>query len=331
MWQADSSMEPSAEQEAAPVILRVEPSRAGMRADAFLFHELPFVSRTRLRQKIQAGESLLNGHRFSTATRLRAGDEVSIQWRNPPRVQPAAALSILFEDEHLLAVDKPAGIAAHPMGGRQSGTLIQAARERFRPRILKSLELGTTSFYPTLVNRLDVPTSGIVLVALTRETHRIMQALSSARLIMKEYAAFVEGVVHGDEGLIELPIGPDAESAVELKMACRSDGKESRTRYEVAERYAAHTLLRAFPLTGRQHQLRVHLAAIGHPIVGDLLYKDESLFLAALQAGDRGLPSRHCLHARRVAFPHPVTGRPVVIEAALPPDFLAIVSEVGGR
>jgi RluA family pseudouridine synthase len=327
-------MEPDREQggssdhrEAASV-LRVEPARAGMRADAFLFHQLPFVSRTRVRQKIQAGESLLNGHRFSTATRLRAGDEVRIWWRNEPREQPAAALSILFEDDHLLAADKPAGMAAHPMGGRQAGTLVQAVRERYRERTLARLEQGDASFYPTLVNRLDVPTSGIVLFALTRGIHKAMQAMSTARLIEKEYAALVEGVVDGERGLIDLPIGPCVDARVRLKMGCRTDGKESRTRWEVIERLPAHTLLRVFPLTGRQHQLRVHLAAIGHPIVGDLLYKDERLFLAALGGEGAALPPRLCLHARRAAFDHPVGGGRVVIESVLPADFLTVLQEL---
>ena len=288
----DSSMEPPREQGTAPALLIVPPSWAGRRADDFLFHELPHVSRTRLRQKVQAGGTRLNGHRFSTATRLRTGDELRIWWQREPPVRPAVSLSVLFEDPHLLAADKPPGVASHPVGGRQSGTLVQAVRERYRERTLASLERGDSSCYPTLVNRLDVPASGIVLFALTRGIHKAMQAMSTARLIEKEYVALVEGVLDGERGLIDLPIGPSEDSRVRLKMGCRPDGKESRTRWEIIERLPAHTLLRAFPLTGRQHQLRVHLAAIGHPIVGDLLYKDERLFLAALGGEAAVLPSR---------------------------------------
>ena len=182
---------------------------------------------------------------------------------------------------------------------------------------------GATSFYPTLVNRLDVPTSGIVLIALTREVHHAMQAMSAAHLIEKEYVALVEGRLAEGEGLIDLPIGPSRESPVSLKMACRADGKPSRTRYEVIERFAAHTLLRAFPVTGRQHQVRVHMAAVGHPVVGDLLYRDETLFLS-------GSAGRHCLHARRVAFSHPQSGQPVGIEADIPEDFAALLRAVTG-
>jgi RluA family pseudouridine synthase len=210
------------------------------------------------------------------------------------------------------------------MGGRQSGTVVQAARERYRQRIREHLERGDASFYPTLVNRLDVPTSGIVLIALTREVHRVFQAMSAARRIEKEYVALVRGVVAEEDGLIDMPIGPCAGSRVRLKMGCRPDGKESRTRFQVIERFPAHTLLRAFPVTGRQHQLRVHLAGIGHPVAGDLLYTDEAMFLEAVRAGP--LP-RLCLHARRTSFSHPVSGRDLTIEAPIPPELEQAIQE----
>jgi 23S rRNA pseudouridine1911/1915/1917 synthase len=310
-----------------PSLLHVPPSRAGLRADVFLSRELPWLSRTRIRQKIQMGESLLNGRRYSTATRLRAGDEISVSWRGLPERGPVPDLEVLYEDGHLLAVSKPAGVASHPTGKRQSGTVVQFARLRYETLIRESLERGDMTFYPTLVNRLDVFTSGIVLLAMTRAVHKAMQALVTRRLISREYLALVEGTIRDQEGLIELPIGPDTASGVRLKMACRSDGKESATRYAVIERLPGHTLVRVTPLTGRQHQIRVHLAAIGHPVRGDLLYKDEVLFLAA-QGPAALLPSRHCLHARSASFTHPVTGAPIVIEAPIPPDLDLIVKEL---
>ena len=320
MVPADSIMEANQGQEAAPPLLRVDETGAGLRADIYLFRELSLVSRTRVRQKVQTGEALLNGHRFSTATRLRAGDEVRIHWRSEPPPAAAPPLTVLYEDAYLLVVDKPAGMAVHPAGGRQSGTLVQAARERCRATIRARLEHGDSSFYPTLVNRLDAPTSGIVLLALTRPVHKALQAMNAARLIDKEYLALVEGLVPEEEGLIDLPIGPSRDSRVRLKMSCRTDGRESRTRFQVIRRFAAHTLLRAFPVTGRQHQLRVHFAATGHPVTGDLLYRDESLFLAALRSGAGAPPPRLCLHALRMTLAHPVTGRPLTVEAAIPED-----------
>ena len=307
-----------------PTILRVPASAAGLRADVFVSRELPAVSRTRIRQKIQMGESLLNGHRYSTATHLRAGDEITITWRRLPDDGAAVQFPVLFEDGQLLAVNKPAGVASHPMGKRQSGTVVQFARMRYAAMIRESLGRGDMGFYPTLVNRLDVFTSGIVILALSGPVHKTMQAMVVQRLISREYIALVEGRIEGDAGVVDLPIGPDPASRVRLKKTCRPDGKKSVTRYEVIERLPGHTLLRVTPLTGRQHQIRVHLAAIGHPVLGDLLYKDESLFLAALEPG-AALPARHWLHARRASFAHPVSGAPIVIEAPIPADLEGVV------
>jgi 23S rRNA pseudouridine1911/1915/1917 synthase len=309
-------------------VLRVPLSRAGLRADVFLARELPFLSRTRIRQKIQMGESLRNGRRYSTATRVQAGDEISVSWRGVPEQGSEVDLEVLYEDGLLLAVNKPAGMAAHPVGKRQAGTVVQLARARYERQIRESLERGDMSFYPTLVNRLDVLTSGVIILALTGPVHKLMQSLVGQRLVTREYVALVEGAVRDEEGSIQLPIGPDAASRVRLKRACQSGGKESATNYAVIERLPGHTLLRVMPLTGRQHQIRVHLAAIGHPVVGDLLYKDEELFLAVqagvLPAGH--LPSRHFLHARRASFIHPVTGARITIEAPIPQDLDLIVS-----
>jgi 23S rRNA pseudouridine1911/1915/1917 synthase len=309
-------------------ILRVPLSRAGLRADVFLSRELPFLSRTRIRQKIQMGESLRNGRRYTTATRMQPGDEISVSWRGAPEQAPEAELDVLYEDGLLLAVNKPAGMAAHPVGKRQAGTVVQLARARYARQIGESLERGDMTFYPTLVNRLDVLTSGIVILALTRPVHKAMQALVGQRLITREYVALVEGAVRDEEGSIRFPIGPDTSSRVRLKMACRSGGKESATSYAVMERLAGHTLLRVMPLTGRQHQIRVHLAAIGHPVLGDLLYKDEELFLAAQSGAFPAvpLPSRHFLHARSASFTHPVTGVRITIEAPTPKDLDLILS-----
>jgi 23S rRNA pseudouridine1911/1915/1917 synthase len=317
-----------------PSVLQVPASCAGLRADAFLSRELPHLSRTRIRQKIQMGESFLNGRRYSTSTRLRAWDQISVLWRAPPEQGPVPDLEILHEDGHVIIVNKPAGVASHPMGKRQSGTVVQFARLRYAKAIRESLLRGDMTFYPTLVNRLDVFTSGIVILATTHAVQKAMQAFVEQRLIAREYIALVEGSLRNEEGMIELPIGTDTASTVRLKMACRSDGKESVTAYSVMERFPGHTLLRVTPFTGRQHQIRVHLASIGHPVFGDLLYKDEALFLAAQRTGQfrsdgSGVASfRHFLHARRVRFVHPVTDEVLIAEAPTPPDFQDILSQL---
>jgi 23S rRNA pseudouridine955/2504/2580 synthase len=306
--------------------LRVADPDAGLRADAFVSREMPGLSRTRVRQKIQGGDALLNGRRFATSTRLRAGDEIVVPLRAPLRDEPAAALPVLYEDEHLLAVDKPAGIATHPTGGIQSGTVIQFARSRSAGRIRERLAQGDRDWYPRPVNRLDVFTSGIVLVALTREAQKAMQVLLLERRIRKEYLALVEGVVPWDAGTILLATGSDPASTVRVKMAALPGGRPTVTRIRVLKRLSLHTLVEASPQTGRQHQIRVHLAAVGHPVVGDLLYRDERLFLRYQEAGrtlDESLPARHFLHAARVSFVHPFTGRALAIESPLPAELTA--------
>lgn len=311
-----------------PSTLRVGADGDGLRADVFLERELPDVSRTRVRQKVQMGEAFLNGRRFATSTRLHSGDSITIQWRAMPRADPVPPLVVLWEDESLLAVDKPAGVASHPMGRTQSGTVVQFARQRHVAEIRRSLDEGNGEFYPTLVNRLDRFTSGIVLVAKTHRMHRAMQDMTVRRLIEKEYQALVEGVLPEETGRIEFPIGPDPSSTIRVKRAYRADGLPSITTWEVIRRFAECTLLRAMPLTGRQHQIRVHLAGIGHPVVGDLLYKDENLFLRyqeSSESGDDTLPTRQCLHAGRVRFTHPLTGHEVLTESPLPEDFLSVL------
>jgi 23S rRNA pseudouridine1911/1915/1917 synthase len=315
-----------------PSPLTVGPALDGMRVDAFLAHELPALSRARIRRKTQTGEVLVNGHRCSTATRLRAGDRLLIRWRAAPPVGPLPDLAVLWEDDAILAADKPAGVASHPMGRRQHGTVVQWARARHADAIRGDLERGGAGCYPTLVNRLDVYTSGIVLLAKTDAAHGAMQRLMTARAVEKEYVAVVEGIVERDEGSVDLPIGLDPASAVRLKRAVRPDGRPSITRFTVLRRLAGHTVLLAAPITGRQHQIRVHLAAAGHPVVGDLLYKDESLFLRSLAAGaafDPSLPARHLLHACRLSFTHPFTGARVLVASPLPDDFRRAARTLG--
>jgi RluA family pseudouridine synthase len=317
--------------EDARKLLEVAPACAGLRIDAFLAHELPALSRTAIRQKTQGGEVLINGHRCSTATRVRAGDTLSVSWHGASASGPLPEMRVLYEDEWLLAVDKPAGVASHPVGRRQHGTVVQWARSRYAGLIRADLERGGREFYPTLVNRLDVFTSGIVLLAKTRTAHAALQDMVTRRLVSKEYIAVVEGVMAREEARMDGPIGLDPHSAVRVKRALRPDGLPSVTVFAVIRRLPGHTLLRAFPLTGRQHQIRVHCAGMGHPVHGDLIYGDERLFLRYLRNGgelDDSLPPRHLLHAARVSFTHPLTGAALVIESPLPDDFLAMMRDI---
>jgi len=325
---------------------RVPPDRAGLRADAFFALSFPFVSRTRIRQKIQQGEALLNGRRFATSARVREGDQITVEWRGPAPDNTAAAgptLPNLYEDAYFVAVDKPAGVACHPVGRIQSGTVIQSVRNRLKTETDRNLAAGDRDAYPTLANRLDRFTSGIVLVAKTGAAQTAMQALRQRGLVEKRYVAVVEGSLSDDAGTIDSPIGPAplaesadpaAGSAVGIRMAVRPDGLPCQTNYQVVERLHGHTVLHVFPRTGRQHQIRVHLASIGHPVIGDLLYKDESLFLRYWRNGcrlDESLPPRHLLHAELLAFANPFTGASVQIEAPLPPDFSNLLASLASE
>jgi len=316
-----------------PVVLRVEPGQAGLRAEAFLALRFPTLSRTALKQKIMSGQARVIGHRLATSTRLRSGDLLVVSWREQPG--PPAAIETLYEDPYLLAVNKPAGLPIHPAGGRLRGTLIQSVRQAFRLQIQRSLEAGDAGFYPSLVHRLDLFSSGVVLIAKDRPTLVAMHRLVAGGGLAKRYLALVCGEVHPPagrrRGRIEGPIGPDPTSRVRIRRCIRPDGLPAVTEYEVLERLSGHTLLAVYPLTGRQHQIRVHLASIGHPLWGDLIYQDESLFLRYAAAGgrlDASLPPRHGLHAERVRFLHPGTARELELSAPLPEDLARVVADL---
>ena len=294
----------------------------GLRAEEFLALALPHLSRSRIRQKIQQGESLLNSRRYATSARLAAGDVVEVLWRDLGTGGGEARISVLYEDEFLLAVDKPAGMAVHPAGAVQSGTLIQLVRSRFRGVVESRLLRGDRGAALNLIHRLDRLTSGVVLVAKDKATHDAFQRLLAGDGMEKRYVAVVEGIVEPYDGTIDRPIGP-SDGPIRVRMAVREDGRPSVTRYRTLRRGADCTALQAWPVTGRQHQIRVHFASIGHPVVGDLLYKDPDLFLRAL-AGERdpSLPQRHLLHAESLSFRHPCTDARLEIVSPIPPEFL---------
>ena len=329
--------------------LRVPLHRAGLRADLFFALAFPFLSRTRIRQKIQQGEALLNGRRFATSARLRDGDEITVAWRGPAPYAPDDAAPdadadtaapvpppvILFEDAWYVAVDKPAGQASHPSGAIQSGTAIQRVRAYLRADTAAKLAQGDRDAWPVLANRLDRFTSGIVLVAKTVPALVAIQKLREENLVRRSYRAVVAGRMSDDAGVIDAPIAPARSGgSVGIRMAASPDGLPSRTAWRVLERGAGCTVIDAAPETGRQHQLRVHLASIGHPVIGDLLYPDEAPFLRYWANGcrlDETLPARHLLHARKLSFVHPFTGVDVTVESPIPADFIEMLARGGWR
>jgi len=312
-----------------PLVFQVGPVHAGLRAETFLALKLPCISRTRLKRNIMSGQARVNGHRLATSTRLQAGDRLEVHWRDEPT--PPVELEVLYEDPRLLAVNKPAGLPIHPSGGRRRGSVIQSVRQAFRAQIERSLEAGDPSFYPSLVHRLDLFSSGIVLIAKDRAALVAMHRLLASGGLDKRYLALVRGRVSPRQGRIEAPIGRDEHSLVAVKRCVRPDGLPAVTEYEVLEELQGHTLLAVHPLTGRQHQIRVHLAWRGHPLWGDLLYPDETLFLRYAANGyrlDPSLPPWHGLHAQSVRFHHPADGRELELEAPLPEDLARLIAEL---
>ncbi|MDJ0521230.1 MAG: RluA family pseudouridine synthase [Planctomycetota bacterium] len=299
----------------------VEAKEEGARIDALLRAHYPWHSRTTYRRKVEQGDVLVNDALVKPALKVRTGDVVVIKLPEDPTAPERECdkdLVVLHEDEHLLAIDKPSGMAAHPVGRTRHGTLINKLHARYRsddPR---------RDVVPRLAHRLDRDTSGVVLVVKNRHVDAQVMDIFMAREVRKTYFALVEGVPEQPGGWIEAPLGPDPDADTSLHQAVRPDGLPARTRWSVARTFARHALLELSLLTGRTHQLRVHLAHIGHPIVCDHLYGDPRPLLRShvdrsIHPDDDGVVlARLALHAHRLELDHPVTGTPLLVESPLP-------------
>lgn len=222
-------------------------------------------------------------------------------------------LNILFRDEHLLVVDKPAGLVVHPARGHREGTLSQLLAGAAAGGVG-----GGDPDRPGIVHRLDRDTSGLLVVASSEEAHTLLQAALRDRLIEREYLALVEGLPPARTGTIEAPIA--RHPRIRTRMAVDPSGREARTHFELLQRLPATALLRLRLDTGRTHQIRVHLQAIGHPVAGDPEYGAPGLL---------GL-KRQFLHATRLSFPHPMTHEQVEVVSPLPPDLREALERAGG-
>ncbi len=315
---------------------------AGARLDAFLSRSLSWSSRTRVKSLIAAGRIEIfagkdpHGVRpteLRPATRLRRGQDV-VAWIDAPQVQagesepaPTEELRVIHEDDQLVAVSKGAPMNVIPSRRHRSSSLIELVHRRHG-------ELGLAGFPPSPCHRLDRETTGVVLFAKELESRAEIGRQFEERTVEKVYLALVQGCVSEDEGRLDLPLGPDPRSKIELKRAevALPEGQPASTRWRVRRRLAEATLVELYPETGRQHQLRAHMAALGHPILGDKLYLGgDDLFLASMgrDLSERELAlvvlRRQALHAWRLAFVHPATGRPITLEAPLPHDISAFI------
>jgi 23S rRNA pseudouridine1911/1915/1917 synthase len=293
--------------------LRAGPEDAGARLDAFLAE--PLGSRARAQRLIEDGAVRVDGAVVRKRHRIDAGDTVTVELPPDPGPPPAvvaspAAFTVRYEDDDLLVVDKPAGVVVHPARGHRSGTLAQA---------LEGVAAGGEEGRAGIVHRLDRDTSGLLVVARSPETHRRLKAALQARAITREYLALVEGRPPARTGTIDAPIGRDRRHRTRMSTDT-DDPRDAVTHFEVEEALPETTLLRVRLETGRTHQIRAHLRAIGHPVVGDPEYGTP---------GALGL-ERQFLHAARLRFAHPSTGADVDVSSPLPEDLRAALERARG-
>ncbi len=307
--------------------LTTDADAAGRRLDAWLAHTLPSLSRSRLQSLIEQGQVLLDGTPARPSVRLRPGQSVEVLVPPPVQAVPAPEdipLSILYQDSRLLVIDKPAGLVVHPGAGLASGTLVNALLHH-----VKDLSGIGGVLRPGIVHRLDRGTSGVLVVAKDDETHRALARQFAGRTVEKEYLALVHGMPARPSGSVSAPIGRDPVHR--QRMSVRAPrGREARTSWVLEEGFDGAALLRVAIHTGRTHQIRVHLASIGHPVVGDASYggtRTPSCRRAAARDALRSL-TRPALHAARIAFTHPATGERLTVTAPLPPDLAAVLDRL---
>jgi len=306
---------------AGPVLsARVAPEQAGRRLDQVVSELFGDYSRSRLQRWIRAGRLTLDGRSCRTREKVRGGEEVRLQplLETEVRARPQAiALDILYEDEQLLVVDKPAGLVVHPAVGNPDGTLLNALLHH--APALEQLPRGG------IVHRLDKETSGLLVVAKTLPAQTALVTQLQARTVKREYLALAQGLITAG-GTIDQPIGRHPVQRV--RMAVHPAGRPAITHYRVLQRFRAHSYLQVNLETGRTHQIRVHLAFIHHPLLGDPQYGGRlRLPAGASEALREGLRQfrRQALHARRLALQHPASGQAMAWEAPLPADMQALL------
>ncbi len=303
----------------------VAPESAGLRLDVFLARMIPDQSRSFLARAIEKGAVRVDGVVARASVKLKAGSLVCLDVPEPPRAGPAAEeipLDFLLLDEVMAAVNKPAGMVVHPAKGNWKGTLAGALKWHLEREGAGLSSLGGPT-RPGIVHRLDRDTSGVIVVARSEDAHHRLAKQFERRTVEKTYLAITQGQPSFDRDEISAPIG--IHPYQREKMAVRQDHATSReavTRYEVIERFRGAALVRVAPKTGRTHQIRVHLAHIGCPVLCDMLYSGRSVIEPTLFGLSAGPPllTRQALHAASLAIDHPATGERLQLAAPLPAD-----------
>lgn len=288
--------------------------KTGVRLDKYVGEKCPELSRTHAQKLIADGHITVNGSVAKVGLKLNIGDRVDIiiPTITPTPLSPEAIpLNIIYEDDDLLVVDKPAGLAVHPAPGHPSHTLVNAILSH-----LPGLAEISGSERPGIVHRLDKDASGIMVVAKNNAAQLNLINQFKARSVTKAYLVLVKGHLTPEDGIIEAPIGRDPRNR--KRMAVVAEGRDARTQYHVIKYLGKYTLLEVRTETGRTHQIRVHLSAIGYPVAGDNTYGVKSAFL-----------SRQFIHACRLGFHLPSTGEYVEFTSELPPDLAQALKDIG--
>jgi 23S rRNA pseudouridine1911/1915/1917 synthase len=297
--------------------LRVPSELSGMRLDVALVRLLPRLSRTRIQELVKDGGVFLGGERATrSAEPVEAGQTIELRPVARGRARrggpPGGALTVLFEDEHLVAIDKPPHQVVHPSSIVRGGTVSELALARWG-----ALPALQGEDRPGIVHRLDAETSGVMVLAKSEVAAAALLRQFREREVEKTYVAIVLGVPRFDNDWIDLPLGRSPRRPDRVSVMAEGEGRPAQTHYRTIERYEAFALLECRPRTGRTHQIRVHLAAIDHPIVGDRVYPGRG---ARPYPAEAPPPQRHALHAAELALAHPVTGERLSFTAPLPPD-----------
>jgi len=290
-------------------VLTVEPASAGARLDRWLTERFPALSRARLQTLIRGGLVRVDGAVLKAAHRLRGGETVEIEIPPPAAeelVPEPTALSVVYEDDYVLVVDKPAGMVVHPGAGRAHGTLAAAVLAH-SPTVAG---VGGPR-RPGIVHRLDKDTSGLLVIAKTQAAYDDLVAQLAARTVTRRYLAVVHGRVRAAAGVVNAPIGRHPRDRVKMAVRPAGRGKRAVTRYRVLERFPHFTFLELHLETGRTHQIRVHLASLGHPVAGDQVYGKPRLRPPVELDG-------YALHAAGLTFVHPAFRKSVELDAPVP-------------
>ncbi|HXX59235.1 MAG TPA: RluA family pseudouridine synthase [Dehalococcoidales bacterium] len=294
--------------------LHIVADTAGARLDKFISERFPDVSRSQAQHFIDDGNVRVNGKPEKASYRIIAGDavEIEIAAARPGHLVPEEIpVPVIYEDDDVLVVDKPAGLTVHPAPGHKTGTLVNAVMSHL-------IELEDEDDRPGIVHRLDKDTSGVMVIAKNTVALAKLSEQFKSHTITKVYIALVQGHLTPEQGIIEAHIGRDTGDRKKMAIADENRGREARTRYRVLKYIGNYSLLEVKPETGRTHQIRVHLAAIGHPVVGDATYGIKNQVLA-----------RQFLHAQRLGFYHPATGEYKEFTLELPPDLKETLERLG--